>query len=383
MDIAYVEMGLISVFLCLIIYHQQKQNREDIFGSGAFNRIIWLTVVVLILDTWSWMMLHGLMYQNYWLHTIVLCVYAVCHTWLPMELLRYCVDYNSRKPGRRTGWLLKLPFAIAAVMYLINAVYPFAFRILEDGSFERMPLYPIATVWSMLYIGVCVAVSGVICQRSADKDRITSRHLLVFSIIGFIGASLGVLFDSFSIWPVIALDIVYLYLNVQSKREQELDVLAFKDSLTGLRNATAYRYYVNELEQKIQAGIAEFAVIVFDVNGLKYTNDHYGHEAGDQLIVQSGRLICRIFQHSPVFRIGGDEFVAILEGEDYRNGRYLLRSFDYSLKMTFIRVPDGELQVSIARGMECYQSGEGMHYLDVFQKADKAMYQNKMLMKEK
>lgn len=46
-------------------------------------------------------------------------------------------------------------------------------------------------------------------QRAVDKKKITSGHLLVFSVIGFIGASLGVLFDSFSIWPVVALDIVY------------------------------------------------------------------------------------------------------------------------------------------------------------------------------
>ncbi len=381
MDIAYVEMGLISVSLCIIIYHQQKQNREDIFGSGAFNRIIWLTILVLVLDTWSWMMLHGLIYQNYWLHTIVLCVYAISHTLLPMELLKYCVDANSRKQGQNRHLLIKVPFLIASVMYLINVVRPFAFRVLEDGSFERMPLYPIATVWSMLYIGICVVECLFHYQRAVDKDRITSGHLLIFSIIGFIGASLGVLFDSFSIWPVIALDIVYLYLNVQSKREQELDMLAFKDSLTGLRNATAYRYYVNELEQKIQAGIAEFAVVVMDVNRLKQANDHHGHEAGDQLIIQSGRQICHTFQHSPVFRIGGDEFVVILEGEDYVNRKYLLQVFDDTLSETFIQVYDGKLQVSIARGIAEYKSGTGMHYLDVFQSADKAMYQNKMAMK--
>lgn len=381
MDIAYVEMGLISIFLCLIIYIQQKQNQEDIFGSGAFNRIIWLTIVVLFLDTWSWMMLNGLFYQNYWFHTILLCIYAICHTWLPMELFKYCMAERCRSMKIPCHLIMRTPFFIAVVMYLINAVHPFVFRILPDGSFERMKLYPTATVWSMLYIGGCVASSLYYYHVADEKNKTTRGHILIFAIIGFVGASLGVLFDSFSIWPVVALGIVYLYLNVQSKREQELDMLAFKDSLTGLKNTAAYRHQVNEMEQKIQAGIAEFAVVVMDVNGLKAANDLHGHEIGDKLIVQAGKLICRTFQHSPVFRIGGDEFVVIMEQEDYENRYALMETFDRALAHTVVREQDDEIPVSVAGGMAEYRSGTGMHYLDVFQAADKAMYKKKVMMK--
>lgn len=382
MDIAYVEMGLISIFLCLIIYVQQKRNQEDIFGTGAFNRIIWLTVVVLVLDTWSWMMLHGLFYQNYWFHTILLCIYAICHTWLPMELFQYCMADRCRSMKLPCHCIMRTPFVIAAIMYVINVVHPFAFRILPDGSFDRMKLYPAATFWSMLYIGGCVVSSLYYYHQAKEKDKVTRAHILIFSIIGFAGASLGVLFDSFSIWPVVALDIVYLYLNVQSKREKELDILAFKDSLTGLKNTAAYRHQVNEMEQKIQAGIAEFAVVVMDVNGLKAANDRYGHELGDKLIIQAGKLICRTFQHSPVFRIGGDEFVAILELEDYENRRELQETFERALVHTVVREMEYEIPVSVASGMAEYRPGTGMHYLDVFQAADKAMYKKKMAMKK-
>lgn len=65
------------------------------------------------------------------------------------------------------------------------------------------------------------------------------------------------------------------------------------------------------------AETVEFALLVADVNGLKEANDALGHESGDQLIKNTSRCICKIFEHSPVFRIGGDEFVVILTGEDY------------------------------------------------------------------
>ncbi len=383
MDIAYVEMGLISIFLCLIVRHQQTMNQEAIFGSEAFVRIIWLTILVLFLDTWSWMMLHGMLYQNYWLHSIVLCIYAISHTWLPMELLQYCVEYRNGSSVKTYNWLIRLPFVIAAVMYLVNLYHPFVFRILEDGSYERMPFYPTATVWSMFYIAACVSVIVSIYRRSSSKERVTSYHLLVFSVIGLIGSSLGVLFDGFAIWPVIALDLVYLYLNVQSKREQELDILAFRDSLTGLRNAMAYRSYVSEMEKRMQKEPADYAVIVFDVNKLKYTNDHYGHDIGDRLIAASGRLICTTFQHSPVFRTGGDEFVAILEGEDFIHRGKLLELFDHRLQKASIRVSDGELRVSIARGMMVCLNGQNITYQEIYRKADQAMYQDKMMIKVK
>jgi GGDEF domain-containing protein len=59
---------------------------------------------------------------------------------------------------------------------------------------------------------------------------------------------------------------------------------------------------------------------MFDLNDLKHINDRYGHERGDEYIVNCCRLICQVFKHSPVFRIGGDEFVALLRGEAGKAG---------------------------------------------------------------
>jgi len=56
----------------------------------------------------------------------------------------------------------------------------------------------------------------------------------------------------------------------------------------------------------------EFGVIGCDVNGLKKINDTLGHKAGDEYICAACKMLCEYFKHSPVFRIGGDEFVVIL-----------------------------------------------------------------------
>ena len=63
--------------------------------------------------------------------------------------------------------------------------------------------------------------------------------------------------------------------------------------------------------------IFKFALVVCDLNNLKKINDSQGHNAGDEYIRASSHLLCHIFVHSPVFRIGGDEFVVFLSGNDY------------------------------------------------------------------
>lgn len=94
--------------------------------------------------------------------------------------------------------------------------------------------------------------------------------------------------------------------------------MAIVDSLTGVKNKHAYVQWEEKINSKIKSGQQEpFAVVVCDVNNLKAVNDLYGHKEGDVCIKKACARICNIFSHSPVFRIGGDEFVAILSGEDY------------------------------------------------------------------
>ena len=60
-----------------------------------------------------------------------------------------------------------------------------------------------------------------------------------------------------------------------------------------------------------------FTTVVGDINGLKYVNDTQGHAAGDQLIKDAYVLICEYFTHGALFRVGGDEFVVLLQGKGY------------------------------------------------------------------
>ncbi|MDO4273204.1 MAG: diguanylate cyclase [Eubacteriales bacterium] len=157
--------------------------------------------------------------------------------------------------------------------------------------------------------------------------------------------------------------------------------LAYRDSLTGAKNKTAYQEAEKQMDEKIRLGRPEFAVAVFDINNLKIVNDNYGHDFGDMLIIDASRLICRTFRHSPVYRIGGDEFVVILEDDDFEKYSVLLEEFQKNIEdhNKNARVDNS---LSIARGIAVYSSDTDLVFANVFKRADSAMYQNKAAMKE-
>ena len=168
--------------------------------------------------------------------------------------------------------------------------------------------------------------------------------------------------------------------RVRKEKEYEEHIFAVEnkasiDELTGVKNKHAYV----DVEHKMDAQISQkkktaFAVAVFDINGLKQVNDIYGHQAGDKYIKDGCAIICNTFKHSPVFRIGGDEFAVVIQGSDYKNIDSIMQEFHVS---NLQRKKDGD--VVIAAGASKFDSDESV--ARVFERADAQMYENKKALK--
>ena len=165
------------------------------------------------------------------------------------------------------------------------------------------------------------------------------------------------------------------------EREKELRFSAYRDSLTGLRNTTSYKSWVAEFDKEIENKTANFGVVVFDLNQLKETNDTCGHDVGDKLIATAAKVISDVFKRSPVFRIGGDEFLAVLQNKDLENCEKLFVQLDLECANTRIE-EKREIPIVIARGFAMFDSDKDLHFNDVFKRADNAMYENKRQTKE-
>ena len=156
----------------------------------------------------------------------------------------------------------------------------------------------------------------------------------------------------------------------------EMNMIVYKDSLTNVGNKAAYDKAVQGLQESIKNDSAEFAILMMDVNYLKHINDTYGHEHGDQYIIGSCRTACQVFKHSPVFRIGGDEFVIILKGDDYKNRDELFNKLNEQFENTsHDETIEPWLRYSMAIGMSAYEKGDDVD--SVFNRADKNMYKAK------
>ena len=172
--------------------------------------------------------------------------------------------------------------------------------------------------------------------------------------------------------------------QIRQEREYERNLsdarkMAVIDSLTGVKNKHAFMQWEEKINEAVRQGEQEpFAVVVCDINDLKTVNDQYGHKEGDLCIQNCSAKICNIFSHSPVFRIGGDEFIVLLSGEDYFRRKELMNQINAVPKdRSKIRV--GE---TVSAGMAEYDRDKHRSLMSVAEEADKVMYARKQYLKE-
>ena len=170
-------------------------------------------------------------------------------------------------------------------------------------------------------------------------------------------------------------------LGVQSEFVAQL---AYLDGLTRIGNRTSFQEHLVDLE-KIKDEVSAVGIVMFDVNDLKYINDHMGHHQGDAMLVKSADIIKAAFENknSMCFRIGGDEFAVIISGEQvqeqYEEG--IVRFHENMEK--YNTQPDKKFRLSIASGFAVYNEDcKGDKLMDIYQKADESMYANKKEVKK-
>ena len=173
----------------------------------------------------------------------------------------------------------------------------------------------------------------------------------------------------------------YLIVGVEDisdeiKREFKLaDTPDGRDALTGIRNHSAFR----ELEEAIQKNIDRelnvepFALMVCDINGLKQYNKSFGRSASDDYLKESSRMICELFDHSPVFRNGGNEFVVYLSKSDYRQRDVLYGKLQHINRLNKV---NGYGPV-IAAGIAEFDDEKDGTINDVYERAIARMQENK------
>ncbi len=165
--------------------------------------------------------------------------------------------------------------------------------------------------------------------------------------------------------------IVFKDISQLREKQKKIEYLSYHDSLTGLYNRRFFQEEMNRLEHCRNLPIS---LLIGDINALKLTNDSFGHEIGDKLIVKIANILKRNSRAEDILaRWGGDEFVLLLPNADERITEEISRRIKNSMESEFVE----SVKTSISVGYSTkYDKSVSMK--EVFKKAEIMMYENKM-----
>jgi diguanylate cyclase (GGDEF)-like protein len=160
-------------------------------------------------------------------------------------------------------------------------------------------------------------------------------------------------------------------MTARKKAEDYLRYLGTHDLMTKLYNRAFFEDAIAQLENNREDPIS---IIIADLNSLKYINDHFGHQAGDNLIRRAAEVLVKSCEENFIAaRIGGDEFAIVMPGADEDVAQDLIDHIDALVALNNKYYRDPELSISLG----CATSRSGLLLEKVISLADDAMYKSK------
>lgn len=398
----YSLIAILAAIVHVIINHDVLRlhvSDDEMVASKAYRRFCIAILAYYITDI-AW----GILEEQhlYFCLYIDTSIYFIAMALTVFLWTRYVIAYleNKNSFGSFLFYAGYIFFIFALVALAINFFYPIIFTLTENGTYiPGVARYLILGIQTLMFLWASLYT----LFAAAKTDGAMKKRYLAIGMFGVVMISSIAVQFFFPYWPLYSIGCLlgtcilhsYVVENekdeyrrkleelVERERQQEEELgsarrLAYSDALTGVKNTRAYSEGIEILDRRLVNGkLTEFAVAVFDLNDLKTINDTMGHEIGDISITDSCKLICHTFQHSPVYRIGGDEFVAILEGSDYADRVDLLAAFD---KQVEENLRTGK--VVVASGMAEYDPLHDKSYHSVFERADMKMYLRKQALKK-
>lgn len=398
---SYSLTGILALIMLFISNHDVFFKRKGgVSPAPESYRNFLLAVVIFYVSDILW----GVLYEQ----ALVLPLFIDTELFFAsmafgiLFLTRYAVAYMENKSAFRT----LISFAGIAfccgvmISLVINIFYPFVFQIDENCSYN--PGFARYVVLGLQTVTLLLTALYAFYVAFKNDFAVRKRYLTIgfFAIIMFISITLQIylpLLPMYSVGHMLGCGVLRVFIVEKEKEEYRADLekalireklqmqelktaweLAYTDALTGVKSKLAYIETERHINERIAAGnVDELAIAVFDLNNMKQINDTRGHVAGDKYIVSGCDLICQFFKNSPVFRIGGDEFIVILEGQDYAERSAIFSSFHNRI---ISNAAAGS--IVIAYGESEYVRGKDKSCKQILERADALMYEQKEALKK-
>lgn len=397
----YSSIGIMAMLVQLIINYDVFMNRTS-SGTERKNRsyrrfligsLFYYTTDII----WGFLDEHKLdrlLYADTVLYFLAMSLMVMLWT-------TYTTDYLDEETrfGRALKAVGKMLFAFSPLALIVNFFYPILFEVTDSCEYKpgttRYILLAIQLLLFLLTSVRSMVLSIGVVQEKKVRYRAIGAFGLVMTGLVFVQVY-NPLLPVYSVGCMLGTCLLHTFIYEDEKAEyrRKLERLLQKeqeskealrsartaantDPLTGVKSRRAYLEMIDRIDSSIENGEdISFGVIVFDINDLKSINDSLGHEEGDRYIRDGCMMICKKFAHSPVYRIGGDEFVVLLERSDYEDRSRLLNEFNEMIDRNHLTG-----HVEISTGMAVFEAESDTSFSDVFEHADKKMYERKKQLK--
>ncbi len=344
--------------ICMAKRHVNGQKKYKKYVAASMIVIILLIIEVITNATAS-----GNIYVIAILNRIANAIAFSISPLVPYALLQFSYGKKVRPLHKR---LLETPLYFNALICILSCKTGWVFYINFQNHYARGNLLILPILVCLFYYVLMVTAA---IKNSTEYEIENKIAFILIIIMPIVATVLQSLFRNLLlVWNSVALALLLYYIFL---RELQFTF----DIQTGIKNRAAFE---KEMEQYTNNN-KNAAIVMFDLNYLKRTNDLYGHDAGDNLIFNAANAIKKCFVGiGKTYRIGGDEFCVICGNPHTEQIESTLSRLDDTLvKMNQKR----QNKIELAHGYAFYDVGEDESIYSAFSQADQAMYNHKAKMK--
>ena len=301
-----------TLFVLLLVYANLFEVKQSSNKKNIFTRLLIANVVVIMADAISWLDL------NWESHYVLFFILIAITYFVPFFMLATFSKYiyvhisereeTSQKPFKILFYSSVIAGTVCFLLCITGKLF-----VIENGNF-----YP-GELENAYYIFYVIALLFIVYILFNNRDKLGLHDMfgaMSFGILPAIAMAISLSgLEINLVVPSMSVDMLILYIFLQSESESRLLFQSNNDELTGLYNR---RSYEDDMLHYPDVPVEpDFVYASIDINGLKQVNDTLGHAAGDELICGVAYCLKRTLgNYGKVYRTGGDEFVSMFFADE-------------------------------------------------------------------
>ena len=380
--------GVLDTFVCIILLFISISmcivGKLEVGGGSKSRRVYYLAYFCICLAIWR---IPGIDILKLFIpmDTIWSNIRYISISFTPVTFMMYFATCFNKTDSKLIDAFCKINLATIIIQVVGHASGVLEFR-------QSLWITQIIIILAICIIGYFYSKEVLVNSNIKNDNSIKALGVLVLSFL--VGIMWNIVTRSNTIIPVLA-TLIYIFvlavekvrgMKVRTLKISQLEVyekLAFLDEMTGLYNRTALEYDFNKYNENIRnssGNISRLAIIIIDINNLKYCNDKLGHDKGDIFIKTVSNAIIEAFcDECKCYRMGGDEFCVIYENATLEGIQE--KAKEMRTKVDRANKNNTTFKYNYALGYEWYDHNIDNILQDTLKRADDKMYQTKRIMK--